>query len=379
MADPDYSAFLAPDPQLAAFWEQFQNKQITQDQYNKLTTKRTAEISAAAGGVSLGIGSAGYVTPNYAYSEESGPQYASLLAAQEKMRAALANKETLTASGTPGVYQKQYYDSSGNVAAAGDARYGKSNDPALKGTDRYDPNATGSTKSFYDASGKKLSAAEVANTDTGKGFAAAGWDIGFGPGMIAPGVKADTTERDARIASQESSQRVERPTQQQVSSTPVTPSSFSTITPVATTLPPIPVKTAPIDTILFDNDSVPIEIMTDLIFENIGGQELINIARNDTVNGQTVIYQPIKNLTAIQQQYNPNNIVSLQATSDKYFQNFSIKFDEKVPVEATGPAGAHVYVDPETGELVVEAVNMLEDEQIELEVTASGTIYEADI
>jgi hypothetical protein len=159
---------------------------------------------------------------------------------------------------------------------------------------------------------------------------------------------------------------------------PLTPATLA-VTPVATAVPPPPVKTAPIDTILFNDDSVPIEIMTDLIFENIGGQELINIARNDTVNGQNVIYQPIKNLTAIQQQYNPNNIVSLQATSDKYFQNFSIKFDEKVPVEPTGPAGAHVYVDPETGELVVEAVNMLEDEQIELEVTASGTIYEADI
>jgi hypothetical protein len=140
-----------------------------------------------------------------------------------------------------------------------------------------------------------------------------------------------------------------------------------------------PVLTAPIDTILFNDDNVPIEIMTDLIFENIGGQELINIARNDTINGQTVIYQPIKNLTAIQQQYNPNNIVSLQSTSDKYFQNFSIKFDDKVPDEPTGPNGEHVYIDPQTGELVVEAVNLEPDEQIEVEITLSGTIYEADI
>jgi hypothetical protein len=162
------------------------------------------------------------------------------------------------------------------------------------------------------------------------------------------------------------------------SPSPITPATLA-VTPVATAVPPPPVKTAPIDTILFNDDSVPIEIMADLIFENIGGQELINIARNDTVNGQNIVYQPIKNLTAIQQQYNPNNIVSLQATSDKYFQNFSIKFEEKVPLEATGPAGAHVYIDPQTGELVVEAINMLEDEQIELEVTASGTIYEAVI
>ena len=380
MADPDYSAFLAPDPKLAQLWKSFfTDKTINESQYNELSQKRVDEISKAAGGVSVGIGGEGYVTPGYAYSEGSGPQYASLLAAQEKMRAALAGKGQLTSAGPDtGIYQKQYYDASGNISNS-DVRLGKSNDPALKGTDRYDPNATGTSKSFYDSSGNKISAADIANTKTGKNFAAAGYDIGFGPGMIAPGVKADTTERDAYMSTKYASKTVSEPRQQEVAPTPVTPSSFSTITPVATALPPIPVKTAPIDTILFDNDSVPIEIMTDLIFENIGGQELINIARNDTVNGQTVIYQPIKNLTAIQQQYNPNNIVSLQATSDKYFQNFSIKFDEKVPVEATGPAGAHVYVDPETGELVVEAVNMLEDEQIELEVTASGTIYEADI
>jgi hypothetical protein len=91
---------------------------------------------------------------------------------------------------------------------------------------------------------------------------------------------------------------------------------------------PLPVRTAPIDTVLFNDDTVPIEIMADLIFENIGGQELIDIARNDIVNGQEVSYQPIKNLSSIQQQYNPNNIVSLQATADKYFNNFAIKLEK---------------------------------------------------
>ena len=161
-----------------------------------------------------------------------------------------------------------------------------------------------------------------------------------------------------------------------VSATPMTP---STIGLAVSTNNVNPVLTAPIDTILFNDDSVPVEIMADIIFENIGGQELINIARNDTVNGQSILYQPIKNLTAVQQQYNPNNIVSLQATSDKYFQNFSIKFDQKVPTPGTGPGGAHVYIDPETGELVVEAINLEQDEQIEVQITISGTIYEAEI
>lgn len=140
-----------------------------------------------------------------------------------------------------------------------------------------------------------------------------------------------------------------------------------------------PVLTAPIDTILFNEEATPIEVMADILFENIGGQELINIARNDTVNGQTVIYQPIKNLSTIQQQYNPNNIVSLQSTSDKYFQNFSIKFDTKVPNVGNGPNGEHVYIDTDNGGLVIEVVNIEDGEQVQVEITTSGTIYEAEL
>lgn len=168
-----------------------------------------------------------------------------------------------------------------------------------------------------------------------------------------------------------------------VDPTPSTPSTItskpSNISPVTQTPPPPPVKTAAIDTILFDEEAIPIQIMSDLIFENIGGQELINVARNDTVNGQQIIYQPIKNLTQIQQEYNPNNILAIQATSDKYFQNYAIKFESKVPTDGGGPNGEHVYIDSKSGSLIVEAVNIQEDEQIEVEITTGGTIYEAEL
>jgi alpha-L-arabinofuranosidase len=121
------------------------------------------------------------------------------------------------------------------------------------------------------------------------------------------------------------------------------------------------------------------ELMEKLIFENIGGHELINIARNDIVNGQTISYQPIKNLSSLQQQYNPNNILSLQATSDKYFANFAIKLENKIPNIGNGPSGSNVYIDVLTGSLIVDVINMESDEQVEIEITLSGTIYEADL
>ena len=53
------------------------------------------------------------------------------------------------------------------------------------------------------------------------------------------------------------------------------------------------IKVASPDIILISNESLPIELLTDLIFENIGGREILNIARSDTINGQDILYQPI--------------------------------------------------------------------------------------
>jgi len=157
----------------------------------------------------------------------------------------------------------------------------------------------------------------------------------------------------------------------QTTATPPTPSPAPP--------PPPPVKTAPIDTILFDDSTVPIEIMTDLIFEDIGGQEIISIVRNDTVNGQNISYQPIKNISLIQQQYNPNNIIALQDTSDKYFNNFYIKLGKKIPVVGNGINGNNVYLDITTGNILIDTINMEQDEQVETEFLVGGTIYEAEL
>jgi hypothetical protein len=158
--------------------------------------------------------------------------------------------------------------------------------------------------------------------------------------------------------------------------------SVSPIPPAPLSRPPTPstppVKTATIDIILFDDDTVPINTMSDLIFENIGGRELINITRSDIVNGQKISYQPIKNLSSIQQRYNPNNILSLQQTADKYFAGFSIKLENKIPNEGNGPNGKNIYFN-DSGDLVIEFININSDEQIETQITTGGTIYNIDL
>lgn len=138
------------------------------------------------------------------------------------------------------------------------------------------------------------------------------------------------------------------------------------------------IKAATPDIILFDDNSLPIEVMTDLIFENIGGQELINIARHDTVNGQNIAYQPIKNLSYVYNKYNTKNLVPIQDTSDFFFENFSIKLENYLPNVGNGPNGSNSYIDSE-GDLIVEIVNISSDEQIEIEILNTGELFNGTI
>lgn len=139
------------------------------------------------------------------------------------------------------------------------------------------------------------------------------------------------------------------------------------------------VKPATPDIVLFNDDVVPIEIMTDLIFENIGGQELINIVRSELVNGQNVLYQPIKNLSNIYFQYNPQNILALQDIDSNYFKKFPINFNSKIPECGTGPECSIVYIDSETGDLIINVVNLARDEQVEVSIISDGTVLDDTI
>lgn len=135
------------------------------------------------------------------------------------------------------------------------------------------------------------------------------------------------------------------------------------------------VKSATPEIILFDEAPVSDEIMINLLFEDIGGEEILMLARTDTVDGQSVIYQPIKNLVSLNQEYNPQNILSLQGVSSVYFKNFPINLDYRIPNIGNGPNGEYVYIDPVTGQLVVEAVNLESDEQIEIHIIKNSETF----
>ena len=164
------------------------------------------------------------------------------------------------------------------------------------------------------------------------------------------------------------------------------------------------VKVATPDLILKDADVIDVDIMTDLIFEDIGGYELATISRHDLVNGQEVIYSPIKNLTDLYSQYNPNNILRIQS-SDSYFDSLSLPIYTRIPICGTGydispppppdddpeyeekdlnkwiktPNCKSVYIDKITGDLVINLINTKPGEQVEVEVLSAGNIFDDTI
>jgi hypothetical protein len=161
------------------------------------------------------------------------------------------------------------------------------------------------------------------------------------------------------------------------------------------------VKIATPDLIIAGDEMMSIEIMTDLIFEEIGGYELATISRHDLVNGQKVIYTPIKNLTDLYLQYNPNNVLRLQA-SDSYLKSLPLSIFDYLPVCGTGydlepvyispgqvnpdktkwtkvPNCRSVYIDPLTGDLVINLINIKESDQAEIQILSSGQIFDDTI
>jgi hypothetical protein len=130
--------------------------------------------------------------------------------------------------------------------------------------------------------------------------------------------------------------------------------------------PPTPradFKPATPDLIEFDDSQVPIDFMTDVLFEQVGGQEMISISRNDLINGQSVLYNPIRNVTQLNVKYGPSTIIPMPDTIDFYFNGKAIKLSDKLP-----EAGETVYLDKTRGDIVIEVNNMTVSERVEIEI-----------
>lgn len=164
---------------------------------------------------------------------------------------------------------------------------------------------------------------------------------------------------------------------------PSFPSSGATAT-VQTAPPPTPVvlqwerqktfqpgvKQAEPDIVLNPEIDTTGDYIAERFFQELGGTELISLSRHDLIDGIDVSYNPIANLSRLRQEFNPNNIISLDILSQNEFAQSTINLLSRGIYEP--------YLD-ENGNLIVEVDIIKPEENINIQIAEIGTITRIEL
>ena len=144
--------------------------------------------------------------------------------------------------------------------------------------------------------------------------------------------------------------------------------------------PPQMVRVPERDVVSLAQETVSAETITNLLFENVGANELTKFVRHDTVEGINPYYDVISNLSDIKRKFDPSNLISLQKNNSSFFDIYPIKLQDKIPSDSyllENNLTDYLYIDT-NGDLVIEVVNLKDSEIVEIEIDTSGTIFEVD-
>lgn len=127
------------------------------------------------------------------------------------------------------------------------------------------------------------------------------------------------------------------------------------------------IKVATPDLIIFDNSSISTDSMADLIFEDIGGQELLEISRSDLINSANINFPKIK-IKDLRK-----NIES--AAGAAYSLPIqSIRLFDHVPQYV-----APVQINASTNSLEISVINILPGYQVEVEIVSKANRFDDTI
>lgn len=150
--------------------------------------------------------------------------------------------------------------------------------------------------------------------------------------------------------------------------------------PAPTPTPPAPPPPPPVATsksvkqpspslVEYSAEGLPQELITDLLYEDVGGTELINIARYDTVDGQDVSYSLVRNLSVLNKSFNPSNILAGQIAYSSQLGQYALDLSVKIN---------SISLDAD-GNLVIDLSSIGSDEYVEVEISSNGTIYKIGV
>jgi hypothetical protein len=118
------------------------------------------------------------------------------------------------------------------------------------------------------------------------------------------------------------------------------------------------------------------------LFNDIGGTELINLVRNDSVSGMTFNYSVISDLMVQDRLFDPSFLLINKSRYQSEFDRYAIRLANRIPetdfydsntVVPDTNVGTNVYF--QNTDLVIEFDNMKDDELVQVEVLTAGRIY----
>lgn len=115
----------------------------------------------------------------------------------------------------------------------------------------------------------------------------------------------------------------------------------------------------------YNEAALPQEMITTLLFEDIGGVELINISRHDIIDGTSVNYSLVGNLTSLNTMFNSSNIISGFEAKDTYTNQYPIDIGQRI----------QKVIFDEEGNMVIDFIDMSPDEDVEVMILSDGILY----
>jgi hypothetical protein len=124
------------------------------------------------------------------------------------------------------------------------------------------------------------------------------------------------------------------------------------------------VKVSNVNVVAMNYNQQPVELLEKMFFQEVGGTEILSVARHDTVGGEPVIYSEVDNLKDLQIQFNPLNILTT-TNINNLFKGYGIDITQKLNRDLDT-----VRVDVVSGNMEIEVVNVNRDEYVQIQVAS---------
>ena len=123
--------------------------------------------------------------------------------------------------------------------------------------------------------------------------------------------------------------------------------------------------------LISDRPDVPTQLKFQMIFGDLGATEIINTGRHDLITGTNISYEPFKELSILNQKFDPMKILALADGSPLQFSAFAYNLEMYIPKTNQN----NVAWDTNEENIVLEFVNLKENQYVEVQIMTQGAVY----